>query len=78
MQIRTTGRALEIAGLLAVLAALAAYLLTARSIIPYSDPASWFVFGRNFSEQFEEAAGGGSRSTRSDRVPKARRLPYTS
>ena len=37
---RTTGRGLEIIGLLAVLAALAIFLVTARSIMPYSDPAS--------------------------------------
>ncbi len=52
MHSRTPARTLEITGLLLVLAALAAYLLTARSIMPYSDPANWFVFGRNFTEQF--------------------------
>ncbi len=52
MQTRTPIRILEITGLLAVLAALAIYLVTARSLIPYSDPANWFAFGRDFTEQF--------------------------
>ena len=52
MHTRTPARRLEVIGLLVVLAALAAQLVTAGSLMPYSDPANWFAFGRNFTEQF--------------------------
>ena len=49
MSSRSHLRTLEIGGLLLVLAALAVYLLTALTLMPYSDPGNRFAFGRNFT-----------------------------
>jgi hypothetical protein len=45
-------RLLESVGLLTVLTALAVFLTTNYSLIAWSDPATWYAFGRDFTSEF--------------------------